>query len=520
MNRVSPQKNGAAAHDLAPGESARIRIRSAEPRPALARVDALQKMLWGALIISFPFTAVSVWPARLKTFGEPAVLLALSLAALTLLGAMLPGGRIFVPRDRSAILMAVFLIVIGASFFVNYPINPYMWPGHNPWTKSAKQVTQWFTDGVILYLTLRFVRTWSDFRFALQCYFIGFLCTAGAAVINIAASHWPAGYAASLFGLLHNGAWSGQTRRLTLLAYEPSLAGDYLLSVVPLLVCGSFYWKSRWWTAVWSVVGIALFCGTFSLGCFGSLFGACIIVTVVYARRGSKGLLIGSCLLAAVLLTAVVTSSKGERFLGDRVSAILESGLDPSDIPDFSTRQRLACAEAAFNIFLEHPVLGVGIGKSPFYMYSAYPFWATNQGDINGATFYTEAGSSGYTPDSAISYNLFMQILAETGLLGITVFVALLLSMLADCYGSLNAAQEKWKRRAFAGILFALVAEIIHYNAMMTSSGMRYSFFIWGLAICAARLLKQKDLKIAPWRMTLRRNTAALERRPVNIPTA
>jgi hypothetical protein len=494
MNRVSPQKNGATAHELAPSEKARIKVQSAEPRSALARVDSLQKFLWGAMIVSFPFTAVSVWPARMKMFGQPTVLLALFLAAFIVLGAILRGGQFFIPRGRSAILLALFLAVVSASFFVHYPMNPYMWPGHSPWIKSAKQLTQWLTDGVVVYLTLYFVRTWSDFRFALRCLFVGVLCTVGAAVLNLAAIHWPAGYAASIFSLLHNEAWSGQTGRLTLLGYEPSIAGDYYVSVLPLLVCGAYYWKPRRWTVFWSAVALLLFCSTLSLGALGAIFSAALLVGIVYARRGSKGLIVATALLLCVLAAAAVSSSRGERYLGDRVSEILQNGLDPSEIPDYSTRGRLAAAEAAFNIFLEHPVTGVGVGKAPFYMYSAYPFWAYSQSDIAGAAFYAE-GASGYSPDSAPSFNLFLQLLAETGVVGAGLFVALLLSMLADCYGAMNLATEQWKRAVFAGILFALVAQIIHYNAMMWL-GMRYWFFIWGLAICAPKLLKQRDPKM------------------------
>jgi hypothetical protein len=480
------------------------------------RIDALQKFLWGALIASFPFTAVSVWPERMKMFGQPTVLLALLLLGLTVLAGILRGGRFFIPRGRSAVLLALFLAAVSASFFVHYPINPYMWPGHSPWVKSAKQLTQWLADGTVAYLTLYFIRTWSDFRFALRCFFIGLVCVAGAAVLNVAALRWPAGYAAAFFGMLHNESWSGQTTRLTLLAYEPSIAGDYFLSAVPLLVCGAYYWKPRPWTALWSAVALLLFCVTFSLGSFGALFIAALLVGIAYSRRGSKGLIVATALLLCVLAAAAVSSSRGEQYIGDRVSAILQNGLDPSEIPDYSTRGRLAAAEAAFNIFLEHPVTGVGVGKSPFYMYTAYPFWAYSQGDIAHAAFYSP-GSSGYSPDSAPSFNLFLQLLAETGVIGTGLFIALLFSMLADCYHAMSKATERWKRAVFAGILFALVAQIIHYNAMMWL-GMRYWFFIWGLAICASQLLKQKDPKM-PERLI--RSRASLlsppPRRPMKV---
>lgn len=494
MNQTNFQ--GYATRRRARPEAPTLPVNPPAPSPAHEKIDAFHRLVWGALIISLPFTAVSAWPEKLKTFGQPAVFLVVFLTALTLASAVLPRGRLFIPRGRSAILIVAFLAIAVLSFFVSYPINPYMWPGHSPWSKSAKQLAQWLVDGAMVYLTVRFVQTWRDFRFALRCCFIGFLCTVGAAVVNIAAVHWPSGKAATLFNLLHNGAWSQQTTRLTLLAYEPSMASDYLLFIIPLLICGSYYWKSRGWILVWSVVGLVLLCGTFSLGSFVALFVAAAVVLIVYARRGSKGLVVALLLLLSVIGIAVINSSKGEQFIGDRINQVIENGLGPS-IPNFSTRQRLAGAEAAFNIFLEHPLTGVGVGKSPFYMYATYPVWGLTQGDISQATF----GST--SPAGAICFNLFIQTLAEMGLLGGLLFFALLLSMLADCYRALNSAEIWWKRRVFVGILFALVAQVIHYNAMSWLS-FRYWFFIWGLAICAPRLLKQKDPRMPSGRVILR----------------
>jgi O-antigen ligase len=481
----------------APSNRALGDVRSPKLAQDRGEFDTLQRFLWGALIASFPFTALEMWPSKLKQFGEPAVLIAALLGVLVVGDAVLRPQRIFVPKGRSAWLLLVFMAVIGASFFISHPLNPYMWPGNNPWTKSAKQIAQWFADGWIAYLTLRFVRTWKDFRFALKCQFIALLLVTASAFLELAALHWPAGRAHTLYAFLHNGGMEN-AGRLNLLGYEPSIAGDYLISVIPLFVCGAYYWKPRRWVFFWSAVALLLFCGTFSLGCFGALFIAALAVGIVYARRGSKSLIAATLLLLCVLVGAAVSSSKGEEFLGDRVSEIIENGFDPSSIPDYSTRDRLAHAEACFNLFLEHPLIGVGEGKSGFYVYSSYPVWALDQ-DVGQAAFVSN------TADLPTSFNLFLQMLAETGLVGTAIFVALLISMLADCYGAMNAARDKWKRMVFAGILLALAAQIVHYNAMMWL-GMRYWFFIWGLAMCAPQLLRQRDPRMPERRIAMNRD--------------
>jgi O-antigen ligase len=102
----------------------------------------------------------------------------------------------------------------------------------------------------------------------------------------------------------------------------------------------------------------------------------------------------------------------------------------------------------------------------------------------------------GNTPGGISSNNQFIELLASTGLPGCLLFVAFLLSMLADSYGAVRCAKEKWKRRALAGIFFALVAQIFHYFAL-NDFAFRYWFFIWGLAICSRQLVMKDDRRMA-----------------------
>jgi len=448
-------------------------------------IDSLQKLLWGLLLVSFPFTDVSIWPKVMKMFGQPTIVIAMLLGILVLAEGIARPRSIFIPKGRSVGLFGLVLAILGLSFFVNHPINPYMWPGHSPWVMSAKQIIQWTADGAIVYFTLRFVRTWKDLRYALSCYFFGFLACVASAGLEMWAARNPIGIAATIFKALHNLGFQ-ESGRLDLLAQEPSWAADYVLCVLPLLICGSYYWKRRAWKLFWSAVALLLFFGTFSLGGFASLVAAAVIVPMAYVRKGSRGSVVALLLLVGILTLAMVNSSKGKRFVGDRISDIFENGLGPS-IPDFSAQQRLAAAQAAFGIFLEHPWTGVGIGKSPFYLFRAYPRWGLEERNITAATFWNS-----YSPESAATFNLYVQMLAETGILGGVVLVSLLVSMLADCYKAMSRAKETWKRRAFAGILMVLVGLAIHYNAE-SLTGLRYWFFIWGLAMCAPHLQMQDD---------------------------
>jgi len=74
---------------------------------------------------------------------------------------------------------------------------------------------------------------------------------------------------------------------------------------------------------------------------------------------------------------------------------------------DATVEQRLATTKAGFEMFMDHPLLGVGFGCSVV----AWPLYAPD--DV-------------YTRGALVTHNTFIQALSETGLLGFIPFVGLL----------------------------------------------------------------------------------------------
>jgi O-antigen ligase len=90
------------------------------------------------------------------------------------------------------------------------------------------------------------------------------------------------------------------------------------------------------------------------------------------------------------------------------VSRYWSRGEDFSQLnSDVSFQQRVATSQAGFNMFLDHPLLGVGFGCSVI----AWPLYAP-QGL--------------YTRGALVTHNTFVQVLSETGVLGFLPFVLLI----------------------------------------------------------------------------------------------
>jgi O-antigen ligase len=112
---------------------------------------------------------------------------------------------------------------------------------------------------------------------------------------------------------------------------------------------------------------------------------------------------------------------------------------------------RLAYASAALQAFYASPLFGVGLGGSGFWIYPNLPDWA-----LSGVPEIAEQLSplSAQFPNPK---NLFVRLLAETGLVGFTLFVAFYFSVLADALDLLG------KKERFLGAmgLFALTAIVL-----------------------------------------------------------
>jgi O-antigen ligase len=125
-----------------------------------------------------------------------------------------------------------------------------------------------------------------------------------------------------------------------------------------------------------------------------------------------------------------------------------------------------AGARAAYNFgalgaYEESPVTGVGLGASGFYIYEHLPDWAM--------TTVPEIARQ-LSPDNRLypnPKNMYLRLLAETGLAGFILFIAFLFSVLGDV---LRVLQSKMTIARYLGIagLFSWIA-IALYNATQDS---------------------------------------------------
>ena len=112
-----------------------------------------------------------------------------------------------------------------------------------------------------------------------------------------------------------------------------------------------------------------------------------------------------------------------------------------SEIDDFTTVSRLAIWGGAFTVFAHSPVFGTGFGNL--------------RGLMGGLLNLPD----GWTGDA---HNLYLELLAETGLIGILVFGVLTVLALRSALRQLHVTQNDFAKMTARAIFVAICGILVH----------------------------------------------------------
>jgi O-antigen ligase len=125
---------------------------------------------------------------------------------------------------------------------------------------------------------------------------------------------------------------------------------------------------------------------------------------------------------------------------------------------NISAGPRLAYAWAGLRTFAEHAWTGVGLGASGFYLFDYLPDWSlTTIPEI----------SRRLSPDSLIfqnTKNLYVQLLAETGLPGFWFFAAYYLAILGSVRGLFISKKSDLRFAGIAGLFIWLAVGLRNFT--------------------------------------------------------
>jgi putative inorganic carbon (HCO3(-)) transporter len=264
---------------------------------------------------------------------------------------------------------------------------------------------------------------------------------------------------------------------------DPNRFGQIMVVLLPLALFRIWGERSLW-LRVAAACSFMLILGgmllTYSRGAFVSFMLVLLIMTIMrYIRL--RQILISVAGLAILILAA----APGYLARIDTIRGV--EGLisqDSNQEPDYVTRGRLTEMMAALNVFLDYPVLGVGPGQ-----YSKY-YSVDYQLDPDIALR--------YIPNSRRAHTLYFEMGAETGVIGLTTFMAIVLLIMYRLW----EARRRWFKTDpdSANMATALLLSIIGYLGtaiFLHLSYQRYYWLLLALGGAAIQIFEPKILDTA-----------------------
>lgn len=278
------------------------------------------------------------------------------------------------------------------------------------------------------------------------------------------------GFAQFLWGIGYIGPSPGRAYyyrlmgRATGLIDDPNYFAMNLIALVPLAI---FYFaneKYKLRSFFWGISSFILILGVFTTLSRAALIGLLAVLLLMLFRNFKKVFLL-YIVISIILASLIITLLPGQ--LLNRLSTFSE--VISSPIQGYSSiAERKTLLQAGLKVFLDHPFTGVGIG--------------------NSSTKIEE-----YTGLRLVSHNTYIDIAAETGILGITLFFSFIFSTLQIFNKSKKLFRSKEEidlcntiQTSFIGLLVLLF--------FLTAIHVTYFWIFSALSIILLRLAKKERL--------------------------
>lgn len=470
--------------------------------------DNLPRLLWGLALLALPVTSFRWFPG----LGESTLVRPLALYPLALL---LPLLLIQAWRKKIQLTWAGAFVALGAFVLfalfasaIGSLINPIPLRGQTYDGRAIRALITLFIGIAFFVSAVWMNKDEADLRFTVTWIFAGLsldLAWSGLQAVTFytgllekeMVTHWQLAF--SMRELV-------RTNRISGLAYEPAwLAGQIATIFFPFLFAAVLtkYRLTRlsWLEPALLVLTTLVLLATYSRGGLLITVGTSGLMMLLFGRdilrgmwlwfiRGFRGRLNEIAVRLGMVAVLIGIIAGAFMFLGQKnyFRRLWEVNADSLSeyIVDINAGARGAYSVGALGAFEEYPLTGVGLGGSGFYIYQNLPDWSL--------TTVPEIAKQ-LNPENRLypnPKNLYVRLLAETGLFGFILFIAFQFNALGETL-SLFKRKEEWARFAVVAGVFAWVA-IALYNFTQDSLTTPNIWIVPGILVGLATIQSDKEV--------------------------
>jgi O-antigen ligase len=474
-------------------------------RPAFSAAN-ISRILWGAALFTLPITSFRYFPfLGDSTYVRPLSLYPIALLLPLLVWQLIQKKETF-PRAGTWTPLLAFVLLTLAASTLGFLLNPIPMRGYE---YLGRVLRAWITlvIGVSFFVAAVWMnRSEEDLRFSIKWLFAGFVVDilwSGVQSLafytpllkKVTVTHWQRAF--SMRELV-------KTNRVSGMAYEPAwLAGQIATVYLPWLFASLLtrfrVMRFKWFEVLLLGFAVVLLLATFSRGGLLTAVGATALTFVLVGRAQlratwhwfASGFQHGGNWLLRLGVMVIVIGALGGAgmFLSQKGYITRLFNTQADSVEDFiienSAGARAAYTFGALGAYEESPVMGVGLGASGFYIYNYLPDWAL--------TIVPEIARQ-LSPENRLypnPKNMYVRLLAETGLIGLFVFIAFLFSVLGDALRALQSNTELGRFLAIAGI-FSWFA-IAFYNVTQDSFATPNIWINFGILVGMTSFLLESE---------------------------
>lgn len=445
--------------------------------------NKLSYFFWGLAMLTIPVTSFRWFPF----LGEGTLVRPLALYPLAILF-LLFAIQVFRKQTKlqfssTFIVLGFFVLFIFVSSSIGLIINPISLRGQTYDGRVVRALVTLFIGIAFFVSAVWMNKTQEDLKFTVKWLFAGLVILilwSGLQVVTFYTDIFDK-EAITKLQLAFSMRELVKTNRISGLAYEPAwLAGQLATIFIPFLFASLLtnyhITKYKWLEAVLLFFTLMILLATYSRGGLLTTLMATGLTFLFFGKEiiksiwhwfitGFRETLFSLFFRIAIILTIISVFVGTFYFLSQREIFTNLFETDAENLSEYivniNAGSRGAYSSAGYGVFEEYPVTGVGLGASGFFMYPNLPEWSlTNLPEI----------ARQLNPESRLypnPKNLYIRLLAETGIIGFFIFLAFQFNILGEIL-SLLKKNQAWIRFAVIAGVFAWLA-ITFYNVTQDS---------------------------------------------------
>ncbi|MGB4595015.1 MAG: O-antigen ligase family protein [Anaerolineaceae bacterium] len=468
-------------------------------------LERLNYILWGLLLLALPVTS---FPLILRILGGNSVA-PLSIVPLVLLTFTLLLPTIYknksLPKEVMPLMLFLGIAVISTAIGYFKDIPSFR---ETPVFRNALEGFLTLITGIAFFLTPIFmVRNEKDLRFTLRIIYIAFGVILIFCVLQAGTSLIFKEYPPFLFQIQNYFSSSGKifVRRVYGLAFEPSwLAHQLNILFIPLFLAASYHGFTlselklfRKFNLEHTLLFASIAALFLSFSRIGWLTGILLLAYLLFRlvsqtidrteKPGNKSHRGRRVIIWFCLIVGLVGLMIGLGFILTKIDPRNAKLFDLERFKQFGFMgwaSQLGVAErvifwlSAYQVYLMHPLLGVGFGGAGYFFPQVLPDYGFRLPEIVKVL----------TTDTFIpnAKNLWVRLLAETGIVGFIVFLSWLYVVLKAAVGLEKKSKPDIYR--FMGLFGKLALLALLIEGFSTDTfGLPYFWLVFGLVVAVAR---------------------------------